>query len=369
MDYLEGIVICVSVIGLPITIIGFIFLIASSFNYRFESKPDQLKRFPRIAIIVAMRNEEQNIESCLKSLLALDYPEDKFRILVGNDDSTDNSKQVVEQIKQRYPKIELFDIPQDYTTHVGKQNVLSFLGDQVNEELIAFADADVEVNPNWLKALASHFEEGTVQIVTGVTTIGNATYQNMDWLYALGMVKTVSDLEIPVTAMGNNMMVRKSAYDKVGGYRSLPSSIVEDFDFFHFLLKEFPKGFRNLFDTNSHASTKGIKGLGNLLMQRKRWMKGAMKLVWPIKTLLIFNSLFYVIVIALAFFQPRIANWFFWIKFSMQGLYIGILLVKLKQRVSIFSFLTYEIYSVINTLLLFIVYLLPIKINWKGRQY
>jgi cellulose synthase/poly-beta-1,6-N-acetylglucosamine synthase-like glycosyltransferase len=51
--------------------------------------------FPQISIWVACRNEEKNIEHCIHSLLDLNYPKDKIQILIGNDQSTDNTRQII----------------------------------------------------------------------------------------------------------------------------------------------------------------------------------------------------------------------------------------------------------------------------------
>ena len=46
---------------------------------------------PTISIIVAVRNEESNLQLLLKSLVEQDYPKEKMEIVVVNDRSTDNS--------------------------------------------------------------------------------------------------------------------------------------------------------------------------------------------------------------------------------------------------------------------------------------
>ena len=50
---------------------------------------------PEISIWVACRNEEKNIVQCLTSLINLKYPQEKIQILVGNDQSTDKTKDLV----------------------------------------------------------------------------------------------------------------------------------------------------------------------------------------------------------------------------------------------------------------------------------
>ena len=65
-----------------------------------EGKRINLKSFPYVSIIVAAHNEEKNISRTINSLLALNYPKDKFEIIVVNDQSTDDTVNVVKKFKQ-----------------------------------------------------------------------------------------------------------------------------------------------------------------------------------------------------------------------------------------------------------------------------
>jgi cellulose synthase/poly-beta-1,6-N-acetylglucosamine synthase-like glycosyltransferase len=79
---------------------------------------------PEISIWVACRNEEKNIVQCLTSLVNLKYPQEKIQILVGNDQSTDNTRKLVlafidsciintSEYNEKKPQIQLVDIVDD----------------------------------------------------------------------------------------------------------------------------------------------------------------------------------------------------------------------------------------------------------------
>jgi chlorobactene glucosyltransferase len=57
------------------------------------------RRLPFVSIIVPARNEQDNIERCILSLLAQDYP--SFEIIVVNDNSTDKTLRIVQDVKSR----------------------------------------------------------------------------------------------------------------------------------------------------------------------------------------------------------------------------------------------------------------------------
>ena len=62
------------------------------------------EKIPTATIIVAARNEEENILRCLQSLDALIYPEGKLQIIIVNDKSTDRTDEIIEEFVLGKPK-------------------------------------------------------------------------------------------------------------------------------------------------------------------------------------------------------------------------------------------------------------------------
>ena len=69
-------------------ILSVIFL--NSAGKRF--KKNGLNEFPKVTIIVAARDEEENILTCLESLDKIDYPVDKLEIIIVDDGSKDSTE-------------------------------------------------------------------------------------------------------------------------------------------------------------------------------------------------------------------------------------------------------------------------------------
>src|SRR5438132_1191920 len=65
---------------------------------------------PFVSILVTVRNEEANIRRKLADLLAIDYPADRFEILVASDASTDGTHLLVEQCSD--PRVHLVVYPE-----------------------------------------------------------------------------------------------------------------------------------------------------------------------------------------------------------------------------------------------------------------
>lgn len=322
---------------------------------------------PRVSILVAARNEQENIGDCLGSLLALDYPIEKIEILIGDDQSTDNTLRLAKTIASQHNNIKVFQIKENLGSAKGKANVLAHLAREAGGEVLFITDADVQVPETWIQEMLSGLSKG-IGIVNGFTIVKNNTWQNIDWLFALGMVKVIHDLGKPVTAMGNNMLITKKAYQAVGGYESLPFSITEDFELFKHVSQ---KGYETVQMANTRvmAYTRPKKSILGLLNQRKRWMTGAVQLPWPIVSLLSVQAFYYPSLILLFVLDPKLAGIVFGIKLLVQSFFILVLGQHFQIRVRFYQALFYEFYSAFLSLASSIFYILPLKIIWKGRKY
>ena len=106
-----------------------IILAISGYIYYLKSlkfKDEKLKEYPFVSILVPAHNEGKVIGKTVESLLLLDYPRDKMELIVINDNSSDNSKEVLESIKNRYRNYNFTIINTDNITGgKGKSNALN----------------------------------------------------------------------------------------------------------------------------------------------------------------------------------------------------------------------------------------------------
>lgn len=105
-----------------------------------------------ISVIVPAYNAESTIDKCLQSILGGSYP--SIELIVVNDGSTDNTKEIVSGWMAKDPRIKL--INQENTGVGGARNtgIQSVTGDYV-----AWCDSDDWVEPDWLESLHRHIVE------------------------------------------------------------------------------------------------------------------------------------------------------------------------------------------------------------------
>lgn len=335
--------------------------------WRKQDKESETKEFPKISILVAARNEEYNIERCLKSLLDLDYPKDKFEILVGDDDSKDNTFQKADEILKEHSAYKVIKINDSLGELKGKANVLAQLAHVANGDYLFVTDADMQLPTTWAKRMLSTIKNGYA-LVTGVTLVEKDYFQSIDWLFALGMVKVLDNIGYPVTTMGNNMAISRAAYDELGGYESIPFSVTEDLSLFKAVNEKGLKSAQ-LYDQKVLGWTLPIPTFSQLLQQRKRWLTGAVQLPWPIVSLLFFQALYFPVILLLFVFSGPLAMIYLGLKVFVQTIFLWILKRRLKVDYSLFQLLTFEVYSYVLSVSTIIFYLLPVPVQWKGRKY
>ena len=243
-----------------------------------------------------------------------------------------------------------------------------------NVEYMFMTDADIRPNPEWIKQMLGAMRSG-IGLVNGTTAVCGsnlgARWQQTDWAVALGLSKAYSYLPVigsTLSAIGNNMLISREAYRATGGYESIPFSITEDYELLQ-QLKAKGYGVAQLLDESSSACTEPVQDLLTLLHQRKRWMTGAMRLPFPMVLVLFIQAFFFPAILVILYLQPSIGIVMLLLKLLSQYLLARIVLLRLGIKESPSAGFFYELYSFCLSLMLIVFYFLPIKINWKDRQY
>ena len=125
-------------INIILAIGGYIYYLKS-----LSFKDEKLNEYPFVSILVPAHNEGKVIGKTVESLLSLDYPRDKMELIVINDNSSDNSKDILQSIKDRYGRYNFTIINTDNITGgKGKSNALNIGYQKAKGDFIAIYDAD-----------------------------------------------------------------------------------------------------------------------------------------------------------------------------------------------------------------------------------
>ncbi|MBI2258067.1 MAG: glycosyltransferase [Flavobacteriia bacterium] len=202
----------------------------------YKEKVKENTEFPPVSVIIAARNEEENLYRYLPLILEQDYPE--FEVLVVNHQSIDDSYQVLNTLKMTYPnKLKVIEVERSKHLGSGKKFPLS-LGIKIAKyQHLVLTDADCEPSSKkWLALMSGKFSEQKQLI------IGFAPYRKKNgWLNRLirfdALMIAMNYLSfalarVPYMGVGRNLAYTKKLYESVNGFKSHYSIISGDDDLF-----------------------------------------------------------------------------------------------------------------------------------------
>ncbi len=118
------------------------------------------RRLPRVSVVVCAYNAADTIDECLLALDALNYPD--YEVIVVNDGSSDGSG----EIAARYRFVRVINTPNSGLSAARNIGLEHATGD-----IIAYTDADVRVDPEWLTYLVQPFADPDVAAAGGPAII------------------------------------------------------------------------------------------------------------------------------------------------------------------------------------------------------
>lgn len=327
---------------------------------------------PAISVIVAARNEEENILPCLEALDNLIYPEDKIEIIIVNDYSTDNTGNLIAKFIEGKNKFRSI-VPAEQIGHLkGKTNALANGVKIAKGEIILTTDADCRVSPTWAETIVRYYDKDT-GFVGGITTQTDKTVfegmQAVDFVYLLTMAAGAQNLGKPLSCIGNNMSYRKQAYLDVGGYEGIPFSITEDFN----LLREIDKlnkyKIKYPLDPGALVVSNPLPDWKSIYWQKKRWGVGGMESDLIGYLVFVWGYLTHALILLSPFFFSVNVLYLIFFKLAADYFFIYPVYKKLKLKLKIIHFLAFEIYLTVYVVLLPFIVLPNRRIKWKGRTY
>jgi len=173
----------------------------------------------KFSIIVPTYMEKDYIGKCLETILKLDYPREGFEIIVSDANSTDGTIDIAKKYADQVV------VTKKRGISVGRNEGAK----KANGEILLFIDADVEIEPNFLKILEQDFNDSNTVCVTGraIPSDGSMLIRGV-YHGTYAMVKIFEALGKPLYP-GMCVAYRKIPFFKLNGFRE-DYGIVEDLD-------------------------------------------------------------------------------------------------------------------------------------------
>lgn len=190
---------------------------------------------PLVSIMVPAKDEEAAIEGCLRSLLAQTYPQ--FEVLVVDDRSTDRTAAIVERIATEDSRVKLVRITQLPAGWTGKTHALHQCQQLAKGEWLLFVDADTRHHPDSLSVVLRDAIDHEVDLESLLPALESQTFWEkviqplagicLMVLFPLDKVNRPNHPEKGF-ANGQYILIRRRAYDMIGGHEAVRDKFVED---------------------------------------------------------------------------------------------------------------------------------------------
>ena len=187
------------------------------------SEATKQSRKLHISVIIACKNEENNIKQLIDSLSAQSYDKQCFEVIIADDGSTDGTADIIKATASNI-KYLLVD-PSLYPAIIGKKKAVTQAIDLSKGEILAFTDADCTPSKDWLLDINNAFNDcdfytGYSPLIVESNTIIN-TLKNLERASIFAISAGSSYLGMPLTCTARNMAYFRELWNKVNGFAGI----------------------------------------------------------------------------------------------------------------------------------------------------
>lgn len=173
--------------------------------------PQPQSALPSVSVLLTVHNEAAVVRQRIENLLEADYPEELLEVVVASDGSTDETNEIVRDLK--HPRVRLMECPGG-----GKTVAQNLVIPQLTSDVVVFTDAGVTFDRAWISSAVRHFADQRVGAVDGRLIFGSPDSSQLNqsqgfyWRYELLLRDCESRLGILAVVSGSGFAIRRSCF-------------------------------------------------------------------------------------------------------------------------------------------------------------
>ncbi|WP_407556576.1 glycosyltransferase [Winogradskyella sp. 4-2091] len=346
-----------------------------------EFKLQDLPAKTRFSVIIPFRNEAKNLEVLLKSLNQLNYSRSYFEVILVNDQSEDNSVEIIEKMMSKKPFLDLNlqIIDNQRSSNAPKKDAITSGIAIAKNEWILTTDADCILPKYWLDSFDEYIQLNQPKCIVapviykGETSFFNR-FQTLDFLSLQGVTIGSFGIRKPMLCNGANFAYLKAEFKNLNGFEG-NDSIASGDDVFLLekLVKSNKKKVQYLKCKKAIVTTRPAENFKILINQRIRWAAKTSHLKqWTPKligSIVILSNLICLAFLPTALFgliPINVALALFVIKFSIDFLLVFKTARFFKQETLLLSYIISSLLYPVFNIGVFILSFFK-SYRWKGR--
>ena len=247
---------------------------------QFYTKPEKKNYgddWPRVSVVIAAKNEAQNISPRIKNILGQDYPQRCLEIIVISDGSKDRTVEILQALKKDFSHENAHLHIIEQTESKGKPSALNAGLEIATGTIVLFADARQEFAKTAIRELVANFIDPQVGCVSGELQFlenhssGLKTEMGAYWHYEKNIRKMESASGSVMGATGAIYAIRKELYEEIPVQTLVDDVLIP----LHIIFK----GYRVLFDQSAIAYDIFSDNIGGEWRRKVRTLAGNWQLI------------------------------------------------------------------------------------------
>jgi chlorobactene glucosyltransferase len=243
----------------------FILAAANILEMRRRTFPPELTDGPLVSVLIPARNEEKNIQRCLRFLENQSYQ--NYEILVIDDNSKDGTWAIMEEMARENPRIRIYrgaPLPGDW---YGKPYALQQLSREARGEILIFTDADTEHQFRSISWTVTNMRKSGADFISGYV---GQTLLSFGERITVPLMFFLTGFIIPLfmsrytrigffsSAVGQYIAIKKETFLHIGGFTHIRQKTSEDVYLARYVKNQ---GFRTIFlDLSDHVQCRMYSG-------------------------------------------------------------------------------------------------------------
>ena len=200
-----------------------------------DSYPGPPDPAPKVSILVAAKDEQDNIETCLRGLAEQDYP--NFEIIVCNDRSEDQTGDIIDKLTEEFDNVDAIHIGELPDGWKGKNHAMHQASLKATGEYLFFTDADCRhTSPRMISVAMQLIMDKKVGLLSMLPVLETKSFwENVVQPLCGGVMmlwyepKRVNNPKSTAAyANGAFMLMTRETYDKIGGHKAMRNVMQED---------------------------------------------------------------------------------------------------------------------------------------------
>jgi biofilm PGA synthesis N-glycosyltransferase PgaC len=261
---------------LIIPVLPYFILLLDIYRNLRKAIPYDFQKIPktRVSVIIPCRNEEKNVPLLLDDLYKQDYNDKLFEVIVIDDNSFDNTYNIVSAYRQ-IRNLKVLKNPAE-----GKKSAIGAGINEASGELIITTDADCRPGEKWISSIAAFYTDNQPDMIIAPVRLENIPgfsggFRELEFLSLQGVTAGTAIAGNPVLCNGANLAFTKEAYNRHSENLHTEVASGDDIFLLHSLKKEPNSKIVWLSSIDGAVTTSHTDSLSAFISQRARWISKA----------------------------------------------------------------------------------------------